>query len=503
MAAGALSRLAKSLPGGRGRRSVRLRLVIRFDWRGWIERQFSEGDLWASYGWLGTTSAAMILCWLFAIPNAGAFLLLAIAHAVLTGGWKTGVASATLSTIYTAIYLSSPEQMFHYADGGRALSGIVIACYGMVFVVTYMQRRQAGSLRREAEEIKAQNITGESERLYRDMADAAPMLLWLTEQDGRRTFFNRRWLELTGKTLDELTGPAWPASVHPDDLSAWMYRFQTAVRNCERFECEYRLRAADNQFRWMQDVALPRIGADGEYLGFVGSSIDTTERRRVEKALHQLSGRLLELQDDERRRIARELHDTTAQNLAVLSMNLSVVKDASRILGQKPRQAVADSLDLAEQCSREVRTLSYLLHPPLLDELGLVSALRSYSTGFTQRTGIQIELKIEEIGRLPGEIETTLFRIVQEALTNVHRHSGSPRAEVRIIRDPKEVMLQVADEGRGVAPGVLDVISEGASIGVGVAGMRERAGQLGGHLKIGSGTRGTTITAILPLRGRD
>src|ERR1700682_3364538 len=288
----------------------------------------------------------MILCWLFAIPNAGAFLLLAIAHAVLTGGWKTGVSSATLSTIYTAIYLSSPDQMFHYADGGRALSGIVIACYGMVFVGTYMQRRQAGTLRREAEEIKAQNITGESERLYREMADAAPMLLWLTAQDGRRTFFNRRWMELTGKSPKQRTGPGWQASVHPDDLPAWQHRFQAAVRNCERFECEYRLRAVDDQYRWMQDVALPRIGAAGDYLGFVGSSLDTTERRGVEKALHQLSGRLLELQDDERRRIARELHDTTAQNLAVLSMNLSVLKESAKLLGQRPRQAVADSLAL-------------------------------------------------------------------------------------------------------------------------------------------------------------
>src|SRR5260370_19179047 len=207
MAASALNRLARSLPARSGRFTARLTAALHYPWRGWIERQLSEGDLWVSYGWLGTTSAAMILCWLFAIPNAGAFLLLAIAHAVLTGGWKTGVASATLSTIYTAIYLSSPDQMFHYADGGRALAGIVIACYGMVFVVTYMQRRQAGTLRREAEEIKAQNITGESERLYREMADAAPMLLWLTEKDGLRTFFNRRWMELTGKSQEQLSGP--------------------------------------------------------------------------------------------------------------------------------------------------------------------------------------------------------------------------------------------------------------------------------------------------------
>jgi signal transduction histidine kinase len=230
--------------------------------------------------------------------------------------------------------------------------------------------------------------------------------------------------------------------------------------------------------------------------------MDRSERKRVESALHQLSGRLLELQDDERRRISRELHDTTAQNLAVLSMSLCAVKDATKILGHKTRSALAECLSLAEQCSQEIRTLSYLLHPPLLDELGLDSALRSYTAGFERRTAIRIELKMANIGRLPIDVETTLFRIVQEALTNVHRHSGSQKAEIRVIRDPKEVKLVVSDEGRGVPPRVLELLSDGANLGVGIAGMRERASQLGGQLKIASGARGTTITATLPLRDR-
>jgi signal transduction histidine kinase len=204
------------------------------------------------------------------------------------------------------------------------------------------------------------------------------------------------------------------------------------------------------------------------------------------------------LQDDERRRIARELHDTTAQNLAVLSMNLHAVQD--KVFGLKPRQAVQESLGLAERCSQEIRTLSYLLHPPLLDELGLMSALRSYTAGYTQRTGIQTELKMDEIGRLPRDIEITLFRIVQEALTNVHRHSGSARAEIRIFRDPREVHLNVTDFGKGVPPEALELISEGASLGVGIAGMRERARQLGGALKVASSSAGTTINVTLPLR---
>src|SRR5205807_6531008 len=137
---------------------------------------------------------------------------------------------------------------------------------------------------------------------------------------------------------------------------------------------EYRLRASDGEYRLLQDFGAPWIGQDGRLLGYVGACMDRTERKRVETALHQLSGRLLELQDDERRRIARELHDTTAQNLAVLSMNLCVLKDAAKLLGQRPSQAVTDSLALTERCSQEIRTLSYLLNPPLLDELGLVSA---------------------------------------------------------------------------------------------------------------------------------
>jgi signal transduction histidine kinase len=219
----------------------------------------------------------------------------------------------------------------------------------------------------------------------------------------------------------------------------------------------------------------------------------------VETALHQLSGRLLELQDEERRRIALELHDTTAQNLAVLSMNLHTVQD--KLLSAKQRQALLESLELAERCSHEIRTLSYLLHPPLLDELGLMSALRSYTAGYTQRTGIQTELKMAEIGRLPRDVEITLFRIIQEALANVHRHSGSSKAEIRMIRDPREVHLHVTDFGRGVPPESLGPISEGASLGVGIAGMRERARQLGGQLKVASSGSGTTISVNLPLRG--
>jgi PAS domain S-box-containing protein len=460
-------------------------------------------NLWKNYGWLVTTSLSMIVSYLWSLPDAGVFQLIAVIHSVFVDGYRTGIASATLATLYTAIYLSTPEQTFHYTgDGLRGLIGMATACYATVFLVMYLRRNDLHAAEAAAEKIRKSSIADESEKLFRTIADAAPVTIWMADTKGSRTFFNQHWLRFIGQKLDDQIDDGWKNNIHPDDSGPALQRYSVAIRNFEGFEVEYRVRSAGGEYRWVQDFGVPRLGQQGEYLGYLGSCIDRTDRKRVEKALHQLSGKLLELQDEERRRISRELHDTTAQNLAVLSMNLSVVKNAASVLGVKTQQAVSESLSLAEQCSHEIRTLSYLLHPPLLDELGLVSALRAYTTGYTQRTGIQVELKMGEIGRLPGEVETTMFRIVQEALTNVHRHSGSSKAEIRVIRDPKEVRLQVSDEGRGVPLESLDIISDGGSVGVGIAGMRERAIQLGGHLKIASSSQGTTITAILPLQER-
>ncbi len=460
-------------------------------------------NFWTNYGWLITTSVSMILCYLWSISNAAVLLVIAVVHSVFVDGYRTGLASATLASLYAAIFLSSPDRMFHYSgEDLRNLIGVSAVCYGTVFLIMYLRKADIHHAEWAAEKIRSTSIIEESEKLFRSIADAAPITIWMADNNGNRFFFNRPWLQFTGRKLEDQVGEGWAKTIHPDDAPQALQRYSVAIRNFERYEGEYRIRTASGEYRWIQDFGSPRLTAAGEYVGYLGSCVDRTDRKRVEKALHQLSGKLLELQDEERRRISRELHDTTAQNLAVLSMNLCVVKDASQVLGAKTQQAVSESLSLAEQCSHEIRTLSYLLHPPLLDELGLVSALRAYATGYSQRTGIQIDFKMDEIGRLPGDVETTVFRIAQEALTNVHRHSGSARAEIRVIRDPKEVRLQVSDEGRGVPPESLDLISEGASLGVGIAGMRERAIQLGGQLKVASSSRGTTITAILPLQER-
>lgn len=223
--------------------------------------------------------------------------------------------------------------------------------------------------------------------------------------------------------------------------------------------------------------------------------------QQTKEAIHQLSGRLLRLQDEERRRVARELHDTTAQGLAALVMNLNAVKRSARGLSPGTRRALHESVALATEASQQVRTQSYLLHPPMIDEFGLKPALGWFVRGFRRRSGIQVALEISsQVDRLPRNIETTIFRVLQEALTNVHRHSGAKRVSVRLRRQGSAIVLTVKDWGRGMPPATVNTMErDGEGMGVGIPGMRERTKLVAGELKIQSTRRGTTVTATLPV----
>jgi PAS domain S-box-containing protein len=230
---------------------------------------------------------------------------------------------------------------------------------------------------------------------------------------------------------------------------------------------------------------------------------DITERKRTEDALREVSHRLHRAQDEERRRIARDLHDSTAQQLAAVMMNLGVLQDRIDLSDHKSVKLLQESLGLVDRCSEEVRTLSYLLHPPLLDQIGLDAALRLYIEGFSKRSNITITIELarsEE--RLPEEIELTLFRVVQEALGNIHRHSGSPTAVIRLVRKRAEAVLEVVDSGSGMPPETLRAIQQGlVTQGVGLAGMRERLREVKGRLEIESRPTGTRLRATVPLAG--
>ncbi len=221
------------------------------------------------------------------------------------------------------------------------------------------------------------------------------------------------------------------------------------------------------------------------------------ERNRTDQSLRELSGRLLKVQDDERRRIARELHDVTAQNLAALGMNLAQLQTLIATQPSRAQTVLADCRAAVEQCTSEVRTLSYLLHAPLLDELGLTDAIRDYADGFSRRSHIRVDLEIApNFPRLTPDQELALFRILQEALSNVHRHSQSPTASVRLTVDGRSIALTVEDRGRGVPEGV----TIDSALGVGLQGMRERMRQLGGRLELAlRPAGGACVTATLPI----
>jgi signal transduction histidine kinase len=226
---------------------------------------------------------------------------------------------------------------------------------------------------------------------------------------------------------------------------------------------------------------------------------ENTERRRAEESMHRLSARLLQVQDEERRHIARELHDSTAQTMYGVAIKLRLISESESPRDPKSDQLLTESRQLAEQCLSEMRTMAYLLHPPSLDELGLVPACRSLVKGFTERSGILVDLKAPpDLDRLPREMETALFRVMQESLSNIHRHSGSKTACIQLSQSDQEIRLEVSDQGRGLVREMLDREIDHTRLGVGIAGMRERLRQLGGQLEIRSSSKGTTVIAVLP-----
>jgi len=225
----------------------------------------------------------------------------------------------------------------------------------------------------------------------------------------------------------------------------------------------------------------------------------TADLDALNRNLRDLSGRLLQMRDDERRRIARELHDSVGQMLAALSMNLSTVRNDMLQIA-KAASTLTDSESLVQEMVTEVRTISHLLHPPLLDEAGLSSALRWYVDGFSQRSGIKVELDMpDDFRRFPGELETAVFRVVQESLTNIHRHSGSPTAKIRVRERDHEVMVDVEDHGKGIPDEKRQQMATSGTPGVGIRGMQERLRQLGGTLQIESDGSGTLVMARLPI----
>jgi len=367
---------------------------------------------------------------------------------------------------------------------------------------------------------------GKAAERFQTVIDSAPSAMVMVNERGKIVLVNSAAQELFGYRGEELIGQAIEMLVpgrfrdaHPEYRAGFVSDPRARPMGAGRDL--YAVRKDGSEFP--VEIGLNPVETE-EGLRVLGAVVDLSERKRTEEALRhakddleaqvaqrtealrasrqslrQLSARILHLQDDERRRIARELHDSTGQKLAAMNMNLTLAAREGAGLSERARQALTDSSALAQQVVGEIRTLSYLLHPPLLEELGLGATLRWYVEGFGQRSGIRVRLEVpEDWPGAPHEVSLTLFRVVQESLTNIHRHSQSATAQVRLSADDKELLLEVEDQGCGIPREVLE--SEGVqSLGVGIRGMRERVSQLNGSLEVDSKAGGTTVRVRLPL----
>jgi len=365
-----------------------------------------------------------------------------------------------------------------------------------------------------------------AEHPYRVLVEAMNEGAATMTSDGLVLFANQHLARMLDIPLEKLIGSPLSEIVQPDDYASLDTLLQKVQEGPQKVESVWHV-GKDKQKLLPVCLSLSPV-REGEFQGVCVIATDLTEQRRREQelaqansalineadkrmrvedalrrdeeSLRQLSGRLLQLQDEERRRIARDLHDSTGQKLVALTLDLTVLGACAPKLPPKARAAVNECLVLAEQISSEIRTLSYLLHPPLLDEVGLASAVQWYVDGFTRRSNIRVNLEFPpQVPRLKHELEITFFRILQEALTNVHRHSGSKVATVRFVLNHDGVTLEVQDNGRRAARTSLGPSGEAVgTLGVGIRGMQERVHQLGGQFEVNSNTAGTTIRATLP-----
>lgn len=342
----------------------------------------------------------------------------------------------------------------------------------------------------------------------------APDIIFSRQSDGVRDYISDRFYEYTGAPSGSANGLGWMDHVHPDDHDKAKEEWERCVASGENYETEYRLRSREALYRWFRARAVPIRDDKGNIIRWYGTCSDIHDSKLLEQSirenaaklekmvdertaeLRELSVRLMTMQDQEHRRIARELHDGLGQELAVAKIVLdSTLQQGSQEVTQR---ACGEAAVIIDRAIQQVRSMSHLLHPPLLDEVGLLSALSWYADGLTERSGIQTFLEVQpsDFPRLSPDMETAIFRIVQEALTNVFRHAGATRVWITLTQRGVQTIVMVKDDGRGVSTDVAELHPD--SLGVGIRGIKQRAREFGGELRITNSNPGTVVEVTIP-----
>jgi PAS domain S-box-containing protein len=348
---------------------------------------------------------------------------------------------------------------------------------------------------------QAEQALRESEQRFRVITDASPIMVWMAGTDKLCYYFNKGWLDFVGRTLEQESGNGWAQNVHPEDFDRCLQMYVSNFDAHRPFEMEYRMRHHTGQYRWILDRGVPRYAPDGTFEGYVGGCLDIHDQKEAAEKVRIADDmtRLMRAQDEERRRIARELHDSAGQTLTVLGLSLAQLVERAQVIAPELAKEGKEIEGVVQQLHREIRTTSYLLHPPLLDECGLASALKCYVEGLAERSYVAITLDVAaNVGRLPSDMELAIFRLVQECLTNIHRHSGSKTALIQVAREGESVRIEVQDNGNGISPERLSEIRAHGS-GVGIRGIRERIRQFHGEMKIESNGTGTIVIVCIPM----
>jgi PAS domain S-box-containing protein len=343
---------------------------------------------------------------------------------------------------------------------------------------------------------RSEAVLRESEDRFRRVADTAPVLIWMSGTDQHFTFLNQGWLIFTGRSMEQELGEGWVSGVHPDDLENCLGIYSAAFDARAGFEREYRLSRFDGEYRWILDFGTPRFESDGTFCGYIGSCVDISERKLSEASLQNLSGRLIRAQEEERSRIARELHDDFSQRMALLSIGLVQLWKRLPPSEVEERARVWEMQQRSQDMTDDMHSLSHKLHSSKLELVGLVSALHGLCQELSEKYKIDIQFSACELPfNVPKDVALCLFRVTQESLGNVIKHSQANSARVELGANGSGASLRITDAGRGFDPDVSNPYA-----GIGLAGMRERLRLIGGRLSINSEPlRGTEILAEVPL----